>query len=345
MDKDKDKIGKRLGRGKYGIIYLVKKGNKRFALKKQQIDNKISVKDTSHSIWREIAFYDWINKLDESDKIFFTCLHKYKITQLTDDKSSIDILMDLKDGTLFKLLASGKLNIKQKYSITVQIIYILYLIHKSGYYHGDIHPKNFMYVKTQNKKKITLTLDGDKHIIYTHGYIISLIDYGMVMNDRFHLSNIDKIRLNHNKLVNHDLAMFTDSVLLSGSLISSIFKDKKLTIVPSFDIICKIYRKNKTLYHELKDMFMKKNKTNQSDNLWFTLFEKYEWDNIHVHRHMKIFFELIQLLRIHYKELYCTHYLEIDYIPNFIDNDDIEMIKLNGLKSQQTVIKDLIKKL
>jgi len=197
-----------LGSGVFGETYKVKYKGKLYALKRQKIlKTDINNKSTRSAVLREVNFFKWIKKLPEAEQQFFAVPEKVEYTkncQLTETRDQnldpyllkqkevlnkstfcIDILMDLKDGVVDDLV---KLSKKERYSICIQILYALYLMHKNGYVHGDIHAGNIAYKKIKDTKKLTLIF-GDKKIkIDSCGYQISLIDYGFVLNRKFNLT-------------------------------------------------------------------------------------------------------------------------------------------------------------
>jgi len=92
-------------------------------------------------------------------------------------------LWSLIDGDLKSLLRKNKLSAKEFYDIYIQIVYIVYLMNKAGYFHNDFHPGNIGYVKTKKK-----TIDILGHKILTHGYLIKAIDFGLVLHDKYPMS-------------------------------------------------------------------------------------------------------------------------------------------------------------
>ena len=104
------------------------------------------------------------NLIKNPDKKFLNIINKYN----KSDKC-IELLYDLKDGTLSEIL--DKLDQKEIYSLVVQLLYAIYQMNKRGFYHLDIHSRNVAYTKTN---KTTIKIFGQK--IPTHGYS-SLIFY------------------------------------------------------------------------------------------------------------------------------------------------------------------------
>jgi hypothetical protein len=74
IDFDNIKMIKKIGTGMYGTAYLVEYKKQNFALKVQKILEEETTKNYNYEIWREIDVYNYIDKLDKDDQIFFTKL-------------------------------------------------------------------------------------------------------------------------------------------------------------------------------------------------------------------------------------------------------------------------------
>lgn len=201
--------GDYIAKGMMGTIYLAKnnEGNK-YAYKIGKILPKDVKKSLKSEYWRENDFAenlankfpDQFMKLYDS-KIISDCEHKQNFSGFNftlDDLPKAQQnyykklekspycsikLWSLIDGDLKKLLSQNRFTAKEFYDIYIQIVYIVYLINKNGYFHNDFHPGNIGFVKT-NKK--TINILGNE--IPTHGYLIKAIDYGLVLHDKFHMS-------------------------------------------------------------------------------------------------------------------------------------------------------------
>jgi serine/threonine protein kinase len=202
---DDIKIIKTLGSGMLGTTYLVKYINKEYALKIQHILEDDKNKDFKNEMWRELDVYEYINNLDNEDKLFFTKLHGYKIynkcthiqkrpfelkgnnefvnklKKLDESDWCVKYLLDYKGKmTLHKFLSTKKQTIKQLYSLMLQICKIIYILYEGGYSHNDLHSENIMINKT-TKKYFNFM---DKKIPY-YGYQLSAIDFGEVLHKKF----------------------------------------------------------------------------------------------------------------------------------------------------------------
>lgn len=216
MNFNNVKIIKKLGTGMFGTTYLCNYENKKYALKIEHILEENKKKDFNNQMWREIDLYKYIDTMPKKDQIFFTRLHAYeiydncthkqirpfpinmddiknefaqKLKKLDNSTWCVKYLLDYKGKTNlgdFLIKNSDKLKIEQVYSIVCQIIYIIMLLHKKGYSHNDLHPKNIMITKTDKKY---FTMNNIR--IPFNGYLISSIDYGEVLNSKFNIKYKD----------------------------------------------------------------------------------------------------------------------------------------------------------
>lgn len=194
------KVIRELGHGMIGTVYLVKdKNNKKYALKIEHILSTDANKNMKNSTWREIDFSERCgNKYPEFFMKLYTydiinqCTHKQKYSRKLDNfppdfVQSIEKLSEspycarkiysLVDNSLDDIVDT--LNLKQCYSMLLQIMYALHIMHKHGYVHCDLHGGNVGVIKT-SKKYITC-LD---HKIPTFGYRFIPIDYGLVKHKK-----------------------------------------------------------------------------------------------------------------------------------------------------------------
>lgn len=192
-------IIKELGYGMFGTVYEIKTlyNKKHYALKIQHIEKKDIKNTNKSSIWREINFsinfankyhdqfiklydYDFISDCELKQKYAFDTStfpleFQKKINKLSSSPYCVRTVYEMVQGDLYQL--RKKLSLKQFYSLIIQLTYIVELLHKNNYIHGDIHTKNIGWIKT------TLTkIKLGKLQIPTFGYIFKLIDYGTIMN-------------------------------------------------------------------------------------------------------------------------------------------------------------------
>ena len=201
-----------------GTVFLAKYKNKKYALKIEHILEADLKKSSSSQIWREIFFSTkFANKYPEqfiklySYDIIDNCTHKQeysmnvemimnkkirdKIYNIAKSNLCIRKVYELIDGVLYDII--GLLSRKQLYSFILQYSYIILLLQKNNYSHGDIHGGNIGYIKT--KKEFVKILNTN---IPTYGYIFKFIDYGFVKNKKNKLSNENKEI--HNKLFRYE---------------------------------------------------------------------------------------------------------------------------------------------
>jgi broad specificity phosphatase PhoE len=155
------KIIKSLGKGANGETFLIEYDNKQYALKKQKIiDNEKKLFDD------EISFFNWIDNLNENNKIFFMKLHHYRLDNncnfnfapsrgTIDDEHKnsnlcFDMILELKKDTLNKII--NNLSKEQIISAFIQMTFAVSLMQKAGYYHFDAKTDNIAYNETKNEK-------------------------------------------------------------------------------------------------------------------------------------------------------------------------------------------------
>jgi len=199
---DNVEIIKKLGSGMFGTTYLVKYKNKQYTLKIQNILEKDKKPSFKNKLWRELDFYNFINKLNNDEQIFFAKLYAYKIydncnhvverpfeiskddtffSKYDNSNVCVKLLLEYKEGTnLHQFLLNNKLTKNQVLSILLQICKIMLILYKAGYSHNDLHPDNIIINKTTKKYFILM----NKKINY-YGYQISAIDYGEVLHKKF----------------------------------------------------------------------------------------------------------------------------------------------------------------
>ena len=244
------KIIKELGKGHNGTTYSIKINNKIYALKRQKITQKEhdDIISTTMPINRELMFFKWIDRLPKNDKIFFMEMYGYRryecdfnfvpirgslSDELRDSKYCQDIIVSKKDSTIENII--NDLDKNSIISVFCQSVYAIHLMHSSNYYHFDTKLDNICYTKTKNKK-IKLGAFGK---IKTMGLIISIIDYGQVLNDTFQMNEIEKELFETAKLCNVDLFLLIEYVLMNNIKIYNQIDKQRISIKPKevYDII------------------------------------------------------------------------------------------------------------
>lgn len=206
---DKCKIIKELGNGMIGTTYLVKLFSKYYAMKIEKISKSIALDEynTKYNEWREIEFsekfgnkypeqfiklfsWDIIENCDYINPNDFSYLPldvRKKLQEKNSSNFCIRKLYSLVDTNLGNIIE--KLNKKQIYSLIIQTAHIIWLLAKKSYYHNDLHSENIGVICT-TKKYIKIL---DKKIsIPTCGYIFVGLDFGMMTNNTWELSEYEK---------------------------------------------------------------------------------------------------------------------------------------------------------
>ena len=189
MNINNVKIIKKIGEGLFGTNYLVKLNNKKYSLKIQKILEENTKKSYNSSIYRELEFYNFVNKLTKKDQTFFTKLYSYKIENncnfihkppfkvppkfkekiknLKKSKLCLKMLIDYHGKTTINdYLKKYKLTLKQLYSVSIQIIHIITILYRHKYSHNDLHLGNLMIQKKILGLSVILMLN--LHIVPTH---------------------------------------------------------------------------------------------------------------------------------------------------------------------------------
>lgn len=204
---DKYKIIKEIAHGMFGTVYLVKKDNKKYAMKIEKVLKKeINPNNKKSKLNNEIKFMKSIvskhptqfTQLLEYD-IVKDCKHiqqyaydpsifhpkKQKIlNDLQKSKYCIRKIYTLVDNNLKNIIES--LTVKQMYSMIIQLYYALYILYSKGYVHGDFHMGNIGVIKTKIKH---INIFNNK--IQTFGYIYKLIDYDDIKHIKSNTPNYD----------------------------------------------------------------------------------------------------------------------------------------------------------
>lgn len=229
MDKGLDvnyDIIKEIGRGMRGIVYLVKKNNKYYALKRQKISKDEKIESPFKKIWQEVYSLLLINKLSDDEKIFFSRLYEYKVfncsLKLTNDyiphnmihtiennNSSdlcMDIIMDYNGNNFYDLYKSNQMSKRDIYCFIIQMINICKIMEKNNLIHGDIHHKNITYVKTTKNININKTT-------INCNYLYSLIDYGSMQHISFQSTNTALDKFQSTLFAKADIQMFMYNII------------------------------------------------------------------------------------------------------------------------------------
>ena len=297
----KYKIIEKIGLGTSATVYKIQIGKKYYALRRQKLfkneyedlneifkSNNL-IESTDNGLIRGIYFNSFINTINTNH---FTILYKYYVnkcnftqeltdscknnptnfkryTDLLESKYCVEMIYDLKDGIMFKLIP--QLSNKQIYSMIIQCIYALHLMHSNGYYHRDVNDYNWCYTKTKLKYINILGLK-----IPTFGYLYSIIDYSDCYNLKFKLSSDEtkEIFARYNNLKYEDNMNFLMYNFFPGSYFSF-----------TRNLVLRIIQNDKTVQNEI---YYSQIKSLNYEQLKY--FCKYANDSIKI---IKYFYKLI----------------------------------------------------
>jgi serine/threonine protein kinase len=188
MDFSKIKVIKKLGAGMWGTVYLIDYENKKYAMKVQKILEEEKNQNPKFPIWRELLFFNDVNKMPRDAQKFFCRLHGYKIQEcgkykhirpknipensifvkkfkeMNSSNICVVLVMDyLGSISLYDYLQTSP-PAKKIYTILLQICKINKIMSDMKYSHNDLHPSNLMVTQTKS------------------GIQLVAIDYGNVTN-------------------------------------------------------------------------------------------------------------------------------------------------------------------
>jgi hypothetical protein len=344
---DELKIVKTLGMGLFGTTYKVynAKTDSYYALKKQKILKSFITGGTKYYMWRELKFYQWINKLNKNDQNFFMKMFDYKfysncsytnknqptartkiIKKLIKSKHCLDLLLDLKDGTVNNLLKQVKLTDKQIFSMIIQVTYICYLLNKSGYSHNDLHSGNIAFIKIPKNQFITIELNGNKYNFKSYGYQFSIIDYGLILHKKFILTRKEKKTYVNSILYNKDLKTFFFCCLVRTlKLMSKKFSKQRKHLMEQLNILRpELYKRIKILITSIYPSMIK-------------YYNEYEKEGI---SNKLLLIEVIQYLVI-YDKKFLSELFNEKIKPNRIEKNHLEFFKFN-INNYENIVKYFI---
>jgi serine/threonine protein kinase len=192
---------KELGTGFSGTTYLVKIKKKEYALKIQHI-RKADIENKKSDLWREIYFSKYVSKYPN----IFKHLYYYNIidncTFVKDDKKiglkiygnineynelqkskyCIEFIYNYQINSLDTILF--KLDIKQFYSLLLQLLYGIYILQKKKYTHNDFNLYNITYNIT-HKKYRDIIVNNKKYRLPLYKYSYIIIDFGNARHPNF----------------------------------------------------------------------------------------------------------------------------------------------------------------
>lgn len=326
IDLNKIHDKKIVGAGVFGTAYLININSIKYIVKRQKVLELAIHKTFKSKHWRELDFYECIERLPKHKKIFFVecfgyefydnCDHiqngPFKINneyfkKLKKSKWCLETILEYKGNSLGQYLLSNTFSKNQLYSLMLQIYVATDIMHSNGYLHNDIHSGN-----------ITVQHTTDKYLVYnklkipTYGYVLSLIDYGEVLNNKYkHHYNFYKN--------NSSYVYFIETFWAVNSIINPIDKyikkcknsNKKLpweTIKFAFlKLIIKIYSNHSQFWNEKKDIICT---THPKSKKYFDSFEKTHDFSFKKDKNMMIGFTAFELMSTYFAASYPKKYGE-----------------------------------
>jgi len=196
MKLSKIKVIKKLGAGMLGTVYLINYDNNIYAMKVQKIFEEEKTKNIKFPIWRELLFYNDVNKMPLESQKFFCKLYGYKIIEdckhvqirpkvfpnkklffnkINQSDICIILIIDYKGSNNLYNFLQNNIPKKQVYSILLQVCKIILILSDLKYSHNDLHAGNIMIHSTKDK-----TFEIMKNKIPYYGLQLVAIDYGNV---------------------------------------------------------------------------------------------------------------------------------------------------------------------
>lgn len=341
------KIIKELNKGDNGIVYLIEKYDKIYVLKRQKLLPKEVKLNYKYSIWREIDFNKFVNKLPNSKQKYFMIMYDYQINKcdyqhkpkyvnpsnkedlISRNKSKycLDMVLEYKGNIIYDLFKKG-LSIKEKYCFIIQVLYALDIMRSNGYLHSDIHQGNIIYQKINYPIKIygkTLPCE----------YQYSLIDYGFVRHIKYDKTKKSENFTNELLKENWDvLYHINHNIILQSNMLYESCVDKKISL-PKITRVETMY-----LFYKDTNIWNKIKKILYADNEeWFNLYESKQeiknWD---------LFNNIFTLFSALNRKKFLEYSGWNIYIPNLIHSDDI-IFMVKNITDNKKMIKYFLNKL
>jgi hypothetical protein len=288
------KIGEVLGHGYDAMVYKgTDNNNKDYALKINYI-KKHKIEKWKGIIETELKFKKDI--IDKHPRFFVNFYDHEFVEDCYDEKIKKDILAIENDedrkGTLLKYIEYGmcvkrlyelldgslrnnfkNLNLKQRYSMLIQVAYMVHILEKSEYVHHDFHGGNIAFKKTN---KEFLKIKGKE--IPTFGYQYKLIDYDHVfkLGTTSYTEYKDMMLPKEEKFGNEFITFMLHKILISNIdiLIKEYQKENNLTRLRYPERV----RRFKNL--NISDKFEKLNAPEKLHYNFFIYFFPYEYAKI-----------------------------------------------------------------
>ncbi|GFZ16434.1 calcium-dependent protein kinase 6 [Actinidia rufa] len=156
-------FGRELGRGQFGVTYLVTKKStgERFACK-SIATRKLVKKDDIEDVRREVQI---MHHLTGHRNVV-------ELKGAYEDRHSVNLIMELcAGGELFdRIIAKGHYSERAAAVLFRQIVTVVHNCHSMGVMHRDLKPENFLFLSTDEDSPLKAT-DFGLSVFYKPGYV------------------------------------------------------------------------------------------------------------------------------------------------------------------------------
>ena len=194
MDFSKIKVIKKLGTGMWGTVYLIDYENKKYAMKVQKILEEEKTQNPKFPIWRELLFFNDVNKMPRDAQKFFCRLHGYKIQEcgkykhirpknIPENSIFVDKFKEMNASNICVILVMDYLGStslydylqtsppsKKIYTILLQICKINKIMSDMKYSHNDLHPANLMVTENTGLQLVAIDYGNVTNASYGKAY-------------------------------------------------------------------------------------------------------------------------------------------------------------------------------
>jgi serine/threonine protein kinase len=194
MDFSKIKVIKKLGAGMWGTVYLIDYENKKYAMKVQKILEEEKVQNPKFPIWRELLFFNDVNKMPQESRKFFCKLHGFKIQvcgkykhirpkNVPENSIFVKKFKEMNSSNICAILVMdylGSISLydylqtsppaKKIYTILLQICKINKIMSDMKYSHNDLHPSNLMVTENSGLQLVAIDYGNVTNASYGKAY-------------------------------------------------------------------------------------------------------------------------------------------------------------------------------
>jgi calcium-dependent protein kinase len=167
-------FGRELGRGQFGVTYLVthRETGQRFACK-SIATRKLVHRDDIEDVRREVQI---MHHLTGHRNIV-------ELRGAYEDRHSVNLVMELcEGGELFdRIIAKGHYTERAAAALCREIVAVVHSCHSMGVFHRDLKPENFLFLNNKEDSPLKAT-DFGLSVFFKHGESLiltsSLLPYG-----------------------------------------------------------------------------------------------------------------------------------------------------------------------